>query len=171
MTIPATHWPLQSDLKGMRVMFGNPDANGDGAPDPSWVAKYLTTITPPYQMFYGLTAVKRITVNRGCSAALLAALGGILDHYKTENAIRDVGLHNFSGCYNFRAKRGNPNSLSMHAYACAVDLDAAHNAFHAKKYTMPQAAVEAFAAQGATWGGTFSKASFDPMHMQFSRVR
>lgn len=169
MTIPATHWPLQSDLKGMRAMFGNPDANGDGAPDPSWVAKYLTTIKPPYQVFYGTQPIKAITVNRGCSDALLAALGAILDHYKTENAIRDVGLHYFSGCFNFRGKRGNPSSLSMHAYACAVDLDAAHNPFKSRKGKMPAAAVAIFADQGATWGGPWSTP--DPMHFQFARVR
>lgn len=164
-------WPLQSDLAAMHALYGNPDANGDGAPDPAWAAKFLTTIVPPYQMFYGQIPVKRITVNHGCAIQMLAALGAILDHYKTENAIRDVGLHNFSGCYNFRAKRGNPRSLSMHSYACAIDLDAAHNPFRSKKGTMPQAAVDAFTKQGATWGGTWSPASRDPMHYQWARTK
>lgn len=164
-----TVWPKQSDLKAMRALYGNPDANGDGAPDPSWVAKYLTTIVPPYQMYYGVTPVKRITVNRGCSKELLAALGGILDHYKTAAAIRSVGLTNFSGCYNFRPKRGNSSSLSMHAYACAIDLDAAHNPFKSKKFTMPQAVVDAFDAQGAESGTRWNPP--DAMHFQFARVK
>lgn len=163
-----TIWPLQSDTAAMHALYGNPDANGDGAADPSWVAKYLTTIVPPYAMFYGATRIKAITVNRGCAKELLAALGGILDHYKTENAIRDVGLHNYSGCFNFRAKRG-AKSLSMHAYGAAIDLDAAHNPFRTKKFTMPAAAVQAFDAQGATWGGRWNPP--DAMHFQFARVR
>lgn len=167
----STIWPLQSDLAGMYAVFGNPDANGDGAPDPGWVSRYLTTIKPPYQMFYGTTPIKAITVNRGCAAALYNALGGILDFYKTENNLRDHNLHMYSGCFNFRGKRGDPRSLSMHAYACAIDLDAPHNPFRGKSYTMPQPAVAAFKAEGAEWGEDWSPASRDPMHFQFARTR
>jgi hypothetical protein len=65
--LPMTTWPLQSGLKAMRTLCGNPDANGDGSPDPSWVRKYLTTIAPPFPMFYAGKPVRMIAVNRGCA--------------------------------------------------------------------------------------------------------
>lgn len=163
-------WPLQSDLAGMRALYGNPDANGDGAPDPSWSAHYLTTITPPYAIFYSGKPVHAITVNRGCAHALLSALIGIEKHYGSAQAIAAVGLDQFSGCYNFRGKRGDPSSLSMHAYAAAIDIDAPHNPFRGKKHRMPADAVRIFEDQGAVWGGNFSVKSYDPMHFQWARI-
>ncbi len=166
-----TQWPLQSDLVAMRARFGNPDANGDGAPDPAWAAKWLTTITPPYAMFYAGKPVRAITVNRGCSDALLAALAGIGKHYGTAAAIKAAGLDQFGGLYNFRVKRGNSSSLSMHAYGAAIDMDPDHNAFRGHSHAMPAAAVQIFKDQGATWGGDWSAGSYDPMHFQFARTR
>lgn len=164
-------WPMQSDLAAMRKLYGNPDANGDGAADPTWVSRYLTTIVPPYRMIYGNAPVRKITVNKGCAAALLAALVGIKAHYGTQAAIEQAGVHRFGGLYNFRVKRGNPDSLSMHAYACAIDLDPDHNQFHSSHGTMPAAVVWIFKDQGAAWGGEWSPNSRDPMHFQFARVR
>lgn len=164
-------WPLQSDLAAMRKLFGNPDANGDGSADPQWVARHLTTIVPPYRMIYGNAPVRKITVNTACAKALLAALVGIKTHYGTQEAIERAGVHRFGGLYNFRVKRGNANSLSMHAYACAIDLDPEHNQFLSSHGTMPAAVVSIFKDQGAEWGGDWSPASRDPMHFQFARTR
>ena len=161
-------WPLQSDRAAMIERFGNPDANGDGAPDPKWVAEHLTTIVPPYTMFYGQTPIKRITCNKAIATPLLLSLAGILKLYGNENEIRRHGMHNFSGCYNFRPKRGG-SSLSMHAYGAAVDLDAANNAFHSTKFTMPAAVVDIFESNGAVWGGHWI--SPDAMHFQWARVK
>lgn len=162
-----TIWPLQSDLKAMRAKFGNPDANNDGAPDPAWVRDHLTTIVPPYAMFYAGKPVRLITVNRACAGALLAALQGIGKHYGSAAALKAAGLDQFGGVYNFRPKRGG-SSLSMHAYACAIDLDPVHNPFKGKRPgKMPSAAVAIFQDQGATWLGP----TLDPMHFQFARTR
>lgn len=171
MSIPATHWPLQSDLKGMRALYGNPDKNRDGTADLSWTAACLTEIVPPYRMFYAGKPVKRITVNRACSGALLAALNGIKTHYGTAAAIAAVGLDQFGGLYNFRVKRANPDSLSMHAYGCAIDIDPLHNPFQSTKFRMPPKVVAIFKDQGAVWGGDWSPKSRDAMHFQFARVR
>ena len=165
-----TVWPLQSDLVAMRAIFGNPDANNDGAADPVWTRTHLTTIVPPYAMFYAGKPVRAITVNRGCSAALLAALTGIAKHYGTAAAIKAAGLDQFGGLYNFRVKRGNASSLSMHAYGVAIDLDPVHNPFRSAKFTMPAAVVKIFEDTGATWGGRWSPKSRDAMHFQWART-
>lgn len=164
-----TQWPKQSDLAALHALFGNPDANGDGAADPGWYAAHMTTIVPPYQMFYGKTPVTRISCNKAIAQPLLASLQGILAHYKTENAIRDVGLHHYDGCYNFRSKRLG-TSLSQHAYGAAIDIDAAHNPQGKPGGTMPQAAVDIFVQNGAEWGGSWSPKYRDPMHFQWARV-
>lgn len=164
------NWPNQNDLAALHALYGNPDANNDGAPDSNWVYHYLTTIKPPYAMFYDGKPVRLITVNRGCADALLAALTGIGKHYGTAEALAKVGLDQFSGCYNFRKKRAG-KSLSMHALACAIDMDAAHNPFQGHVRHMPDAAVAIFEDQGAEWGGRWSPASYDPMHFQFARTR
>ena len=163
-------WPLQSDLAAVHALFGNPDANGDGAPDPSWAAAHLTTIVPPYAMNYAGQPVRAITCNKAIAAPLLASLQGILAHYKTQAAIEAVGLHNYSGCYNFRSKRLG-TSLSQHAYGAAIDLDAAQNAQRGKTHRMPAEVVAIFKANSATWGGDWSPSYVDPMHFQWARTK
>ena len=162
-------WPIQGSPEFI-ALFGNPDTNGDGAPDPSWVTKHLTTIVPPYQMFYGNAKISRITVNTACAGALARALQGILTHYGSQAAIQKVGMHRFSGCYNFRVKRGS-RKLSMHAYAAAIDMDAGHNAMGKPGGSMPAAVVGIFKDQGAAWGGGWTGKSHDPMHFQFARLK
>lgn len=170
--MPTKVWPLQSDAAAMNKLYGNPDANGDGAPDPSWAAKYLTTIVPPYRMVLDWdrkVAVKRITVNKGCAAALLAALTGIRDLYGSQAAIEAAGLHLFAGVYNFRPIRGG-KALSTHARACGIDLNPGKNR-QGTAGSMPPSVVAIFDAQGATWGGRWAGKSKDAMHFQFARVK
>mgnify|MGYP006921305174 CR=1 FL=1 len=162
----STLWPKQSDLAGMRKTFGNPDANGDGAADPAWVASHLTTIVPPYPLFYAGKRVKKITVNKAIAAAVLRALNTVLKLFPDAKVRAKLGIDQFDGCYNFRVKRGNPNSLSMHAYAAGLDFSAKRNPFHAKKSDLPAEFVKAFTDEGAVWLGP----TLDPMHIQFART-
>lgn len=165
-------WPLQSDTAAMNKLYGNPDANGDGAADPSWAAKWLTTIEPPYRMFLAWDPkreVKRITVNKGCAEALLAALNGIAKHYGSQAAIQKAGLHLFAGVYNFRPIRGG-KVLSTHARACGIDLNPDKNG-QGSVGNMPPEVVAIFKAQGAEWGGDWRGKSKDPMHFQFARTK
>lgn len=164
-----TVWPKQSDTAAMHALFGNPDANGDGAADPSWAAQHLTTIVPPYQLFYGKIAVKKITCNTAIAKPLMASFQGVLDLYKTQAEIARHGMDQFSGCYNFRPKRGG-KSLSLHAYGAAIDMDAAHNPFKSQGGTMPHEVVAIFKANGASWGGDWSAKYRDPMHFQWATV-
>lgn len=163
-------WPLQSDTKAMNALYGNPDANGDGAADPAWAALWLTTIYPPYAMFYDGKPVKRITVNKGCAAALLAAINAIGDLYKWDaRAIKKAGLDQFGGVYNFRPIRGG-KVLSTHARACGIDFDPKNNA-QGTAGRMPAEVVAIFDALGAEWGGRWKGKSRDPMHFQFARTK
>lgn len=170
--MPTKQWPLQSDAAAMNKLYGNPDTNGDGAADTAWAAKYLTTIVPPYRMVLAWdkkAVVKKITVNKGCADALLAALKGIRDLYGSQSAIEAAGMHLFGGVYNFRLKRGG-KTLSTHARACGIDLNPEANGQGAAG-NMPPSVVAIFDAQGAEWGGRWSGKSKDPMHFQFARTK
>lgn len=163
-TIPV--WPLQSDLAAMHALYGNPD-NGSGKADPKWEAAHLVAIKPPYRMVYGSTPISTIRVNKGCSEAMLEALEGLLKLYGSQAAIEAHNLHRFSGCYNFRPKRGG-GSLSVHAYGAAIDLDAEHNPFRTKTFAMPKEAIKVFTDLGADAGAHWNPP--DAMHFQFARV-
>jgi hypothetical protein len=160
-------WPLQSDHAAMVALYGNPD-NGSGKADSKWEAAHLVSIKPPYQMVYGKAPIKTIRVNKGCSEAMLEALNGILKLYGSQAGIEAHNLHHFSGCYNFRPKRGG-GSLSVHAYGAAIDLDAEHNPFRTKHFSMPKEAIKVFTDLGAEAGAHWNPP--DAMHFQFARVR
>ena len=163
------NWPLQSDITGLHALFGNPDPHNRGVPDPQWEHDHLTKIVPPYTMYYGTQPIHTITCNKAIAGPLLQALNGILAFYKTPVALAAVGLDQYSGCYNFRSKRLGM-SLSQHAYAAAIDIDAAHNAQRGHTHRMPKEAVEIFKANGAIWGGDWTPKYVDPMHFQWARV-
>jgi hypothetical protein len=165
-----TNWPLQSDTAAMHATFGNPDANNDGAPDPAWAAQHLTTIVPPYAMEFAGRPVTRMTCNKAIAAPLLAALQGVKALYGMQAAIEARGLHHFGGVYNFRPKRLGRGSLSLHAYAAAIDLDPGHNLQGKAGGAMPAEVVAVFKANGAIWGGDWSPRYRDPMHFQWARV-
>ncbi|MEI7507846.1 MAG: M15 family metallopeptidase [Flavobacterium sp.] len=91
---------------------------------------------------------------------------------KNQKIIDDWGVSVFSGSYNYRVMRGG-NVLSMHAYGCAIDLDAPRNWFHDQNphfEKVPQV-LRAFEDEGWTWGGSWSGRSKDGMHFQAARVR
>lgn len=160
-------WPLQSDHAAMVALYGNPD-NGTGRADPHWEAAHLVAIIPPYSMVFGATPIHSIRVNKGCSEAMLAALTGILRLYGDQKTIEAHNMHRFSGCYNYRPKRGG-GSLSVHAYGAAIDLDAAHNPFRTKTFSMPAEVIKIFTDLGADAGAHWNPP--DAMHFQFARVR
>lgn len=165
-----TTWPLQSDLAAMHAAFGNPDANNDGAPDPSWMRTHLTSIVLPYALFYAGKPVRSITVNRAIAAPVTRALTRVGARWPLAAARAELGIDRFDGCFNFRPKRGG-SSLSMHSYAIALDFSAARNPFHAQHSDLPAEFIQAFTDEGAEWGGSWSAASRDPMHLQFARTR
>lgn len=166
-----TIWPKQNDLAGLRAMFGNPDKNNDGAADPSWMHDHLTTIVPPYALFYAGKPVHMITVNKAIAGPVVRALTQAERAFPDAAKRKQLGIDQFDGCFNFRGKRGHPESLSMHAYAIALDFNAARNPFRTMHADMPAEFVKAWTDEGAEWGNIWSPASRDPMHFQFAHTR
>lgn len=162
-------WPTQAPA-ALNAFYGNPDANGDGAPDLKWQQENLTTITPPYPMFYDGKKVSKISVHKKAAESLLQVLKKI-KAITTEAERKQYGLDQFGGVFNFRRKRGG-TSLSTHSWAIAIDLAVALNgfgvAYGSQPNMMPLKVVAAFEEEGWTWGGLWSNA--DAMHFQAAEV-
>jgi hypothetical protein len=163
-----TIWPKQSECD---TFYGNPRGR-NGVASAKWERENLVPVVPPFQMFYADKPIKTLRFHKKAAPALLAALQTIKNLAGGDKGLlTQWGVNVYGGGYNFRLKR-NSNSLSMHAYGCAIDLDPVRNGMGD---TTPELAkypliVKAFEAQGAVWGGHWHGASCDGMHFQFARV-
>jgi hypothetical protein len=173
----APTWPLQNRA-ALNAFYGNPDPKGIGKADAKWEAANIVTIVPPYQLIWAFDTdadgkiddpVKTVRVHRLCADPLMAFFGSVKAHYGSHEKIVAARMHLFGGAYVFRGKRGNPTSLSMHAFGCAWDLDPERNGFRQPKFSMPAAVIELAKAQGADAGADWNPP--DAMHFQFARIR
>lgn len=169
-------WPLQSECD---EFYGNPRGRL-GQVSALWERENIVYLEPPFLMTYDGKPCRKIRIHRKCAEPLQNVLADLLrraeraavDHKRPVAAIlKDWGVSIYGGAYNYRLKRGS-NSLSMHAYGCAIDLDPARNAFHDEHphFADVKDVLEAFSAGGWTWGGRWSGRSRDGMHFQAARV-
>lgn len=134
-----------------------------------WQTKFLTRITPPFQMYYGGKShpMPSILVNKMCAAAFMSVFNEIWNACGHEQAKVDAtGASDFGGCFNIRPIAGSSGSWSNHSWACAIDLSPGSNGFNVKKTTLNKIVVDTFKAHGARWGGDY-KGRKDPMHFEF----
>ncbi len=100
--------------------------------------------------------------NRGALLPLLAAI-------QTAKATQPFRPSTFSGSYACRLVRGSTDTWSHHAWALAVDFDAAKNCLgceaQSSEIGQHPRFIAAFTRYGFTWGGTFSRP--DPMHFEY----
>lgn len=146
-------WPLQKDCD---KFYGNP-RGVNGQANENWVRTQLTSIQPPFRMTYAGQPVHSIRIHRACAMSLLRVFGQIWEAAKhDQKTIDDWGVSIFGGSFNFRLMRGL-NTLSMHSYGCAIDLDPARNGLHNQHghFTIDCPVVKAFRAEGWVWGGDF----------------
>lgn len=165
----STAWPRQ-DAASMNAFFGNPDADHNGVVDPAWEAANIVSIAPPYRMALAWAPaqpVKGIRVHRKAAESLQRVLSAVLAHYGSQAAIEAARMHLYGGAFNFRLKRGG-HTLSNHSWGSAIDLDPERNGFGVRwqdgRGMMPTPVIEAFRAEGWTWGGPWSTP--DAMHFQ-----
>jgi hypothetical protein len=90
-----------------------------------------------------------------------------------EKAFRNIIYRNLTkeiktwdGCFNIRLKRGL-NSLSLHSWAIAIDINAAWNGL-GKIPTMSKELVQCFVDAGFEWGGNWTR--LDGMHFQLKTI-
>ena len=123
----------------------------------------------PFELEIGVIP-KRIFCNKVMVAPLSEAFGNLIARGCVDE------LKTWDGCYNFRPIRGyehrwkatkNVKYLSVHSWACAVDMNAAWNGL-GKEPTLSPQFVKCFTDAGFDWGGFFRRK--DGMHFQLSVI-
>lgn len=103
---------------------------------------------------------RRVYLNRAIEAPLRLALARCIERHDGY-VIRSLG------CFAPRAKRSNPDRLSLHSWGVAVDINADTNPMRKPmQKDIPDEWVAIFEAVGWTWGGRFPTP--DPMHFQWA---
>jgi hypothetical protein len=97
-----------------------------------------------------------------CNTDLQTALVSALQNVKDRGLL--PLLKSFDGCLNVRPIRGQPENLSVHAFALAIDINAATNPLGVVG-DMPAHLVQCFKDEGFIWGGDFQRK--DGMHFQY----
>lgn len=130
-----------------------------------------TTITLPFPIFYGSTRVTTLKPHRLCAQSLLNVFNRLAVAFPTTADRRAAGILTYDGLYNPRRMRGNSGAWSMHAWAIAIDFNAASNGNQTHwpaRATMPLEVMECFAAEGWLPAGAFW--GRDAMHFQATAV-
>jgi hypothetical protein len=128
--------------------------DGTIAPDADWVRGNIVTTTVPI--------MGRVT----CHRLMVPQLRGALQE------VQDAGLggllRTYDGCYVPRFIARNPdNSISLHTWGIAIDMDAATN-YRGIRGTMDIRIVEIFKRWGFEWGGDWRYT--DPMHFELGAL-
>ena len=162
-----TAWPLQKDCDRF---YGNP-RGANGKPSAKWESENLVSIRPPYRMTYAGKPINGIRVHKKCAESLKRVLDRIWEASGKDQATVDRwGASIYGGAYNYRLMRSG-NSLSMHSWGCAIDLDPARNGLgdQTPHFANVPEVLDAFAAEGWEWGGDWSRR--DGMHWQAAWTR
>lgn len=155
---PRTLWPKQSDVQSF---YGTP---GHGF--------VLMEMPFPLRIAWEpAKTVMRVSVHGKCKAAFARVWQNTLLHYGYEE-LKRLRLDMFGGCANVRKMRGG-SSWSMHAFACAWDVDPDRNQLKWKREmaSLDNAPYSDFwrivYAEGALSLGR--ERNYDWMHFQFTR--
>jgi hypothetical protein len=170
------NWPTQSACD---EFYGNPRGK-NGKANPLWMAQNLIEISPPFAMHMDKVPIRKFQVHRKCAEGFKTWLDQVWANAgHDQSVIAQWGMDVFSGSYEFRPMRGL-SRLSMHAYGCAIDIDAPRNAFHSPTphfATLREQVVMPFLALGGVWGGDWNgngssadERRADGMHFQFARM-
>lgn len=154
-------WPTQSEVRSGKSIFGRP---GD--------EYMLTSLVPPYPLYYEGSPVRSIRVHDRIAPHVLNALREVLDHYGQE-AIHRLGLDIYGGSYAYRATTSG-RTLSMHAWGIALDFAPDTNAYSTRSPRATLSSPECNAwwdiweSHGAVSLGR--QRDYDWMHLQFARL-
>ncbi len=156
-------WPVQSQCL---AYYGDPRS-------PSWLQANTIDVPCPWPLHMGSVTITHILIHKKCAESLARVLNNIWQATgKSFSAIQKLRYDVYDGSYNLRTIRGSTAALSMHAFAAAIDWDAADNAQHSQKHLFHDDSllVVKFKEEGWIWGGDWSPGSIDAMHVQAARV-
>lgn len=118
--------------------------------------RWMTLWDVPTELEIGVIP-KRVYCNRDIIKPLSDAFSNLIARRVVDQ------LKTWDGCFNIRKKRGSAQTLSLHSWGVAIDVNAAWNQF-GKTPTMSAEMVKCFEDAGFDWGGTWHVP--DGMHFQ-----
>jgi hypothetical protein len=136
-----------------RKKFGEPTVSFESTQMELWDVPNDINLAIP-------TIPNKIYCNKLMKAPLEKAFRNIIEKAITQQ------LKTWDGCFNVRKKRGQ-QTMSIHSWGLALDINATWNAFGAKP-SMSKELVSCFTNSGFDWGGTWSKP--DGMHFQLKSI-
>lgn len=160
----AMTFPTQAAVLSNKSIYGDPRGRDHTKMSAAWEAANITRITPPFRMTYaGKPVTKGIRVHKLVAASLSRVLDRLLAaatrmNPKNPQAVLDeAGVSIFGGCVDYRLMRDG-NSLSIHSYGAAIDLDPARNGLYDKtpRFANYPWVLAAFKAEGWRWGGDWN---------------
>jgi hypothetical protein len=126
-------------------LFGNP-AGKDGKVNQKWYVEHITSVDPPFPLFYDGKPVRSVRVHVLVAQSFQKAMSAIpvkvraiaKEEYgyehdskwydaKVAELIHTAGVDLWGGSYEFRKMRGS-DTISNHSLAIAIDSDPGHNA-------------------------------------------
>lgn len=156
MTFPNTlPWPHDNTAAKM-AFYGD-------FREKTWASTHLVKMSLPYPLYYGQTKLTGIIVHMKVAASLNRIFKAILANLGPDG-VSVKHADQYSGCFNIRKIAGSDN-WSNHSWACAIDLDGAHNGFNTGHGTMHSIVIKAFKDEGWRWGGDYLHRT-DPMHFE-----
>jgi hypothetical protein len=168
--------PKQSDVLAYRSVYGDPRRKGNvSVVSPSWYAGSMTRLAVPFRMTYAGQPLKGLMFHKDAAPHFARLFQLLLDEAKGKQATLDHwGVSITGGSFNYRLMRGL-NTLSMHSFGCALDLDPVRNGLGdaSPRFAEFPEVMRAFRASGLCWGGDWdgdgSRADqrrHDGMHLQ-----
>lgn len=155
--MPTPHpFPKQ---EGVTNFYG-PHGTPDGFTPPT------KEILLPFPIFYGDQKVTKLRPHSLCADSLRRVFERLAERFPTEPLRKAAGILTYDGLYNPRVMRGG-TEWSMHAWAIAIDFNAAKNGNRVawpSVAVMPLEVMECFSAEGWTSAGAFW--GRDAMHFQ-----
>jgi len=167
--------PTQSDVLAGRSIYGDPRGRNPSVVSPGWYARNMVLLPVPFRMTYAGKPMRGLMFHRAAAPHFARFFDLLMAEAKGRQETLDHwGVSINGGSFNYRLMRGL-NTLSMHSYGCALDLDPARNGLGdaTPRFAEFPEVVRAFRASGLCWGadwdGDGSSADqrrHDGMHLQ-----
>lgn len=153
--------PTQTSVRNNTSIYGHVDKAGSK----------LKAVTTPYKMYYGSSSAT-IKVHEKVADRVTNIFAQTAAAY-TQEEIEDLGLNQYSGCYNKRKVRGG-NSWSIHSWGIAIDIDAGRNPMKSNgKEPLASSKAKKFWEIVESNGGVSlgRECGYDWMHFQFAKLK
>jgi len=129
-----------------------------GSPDINFERKHMILWDVPTELEIGVIPKKIY-----CNKIMVEPLKKAFENLVKTGRVNE--LKTWDGCFNVRLKRGL-SSYSLHAWAIAIDINAAWNGLNVKP-VLSKELVDCFKDAGFDWGGDWT-GRVDGMHFQLN---